>query len=279
MAIDSRNRALSTGSHRGWNLTLAGSLPLELRERIIPLVLDVADGSEGECWRRSLHAETWLMKVDDAEIFVKVIRPATGIGRFKQIFRGRAVDHLASISGRLIRDGFETPVPMLWGWERASGREVVVTARANGITLPRFLREQGRDLHRKRVVLRALGIEIARLHSAGFLHGDLTPYNILLNNAAGERFILLDNDRTRKTWLSRFTRPRLRNLVQLGRFAFAGLSRTDRIRVWRGYAGASGTKAELKRLLRMIENRNARDLCKIEAASDHVVAPRKMRET
>ena len=88
----------------------------------------------------------------------------------------------------------------------------------------------------KRAMLRALGTEIARLHRAGFVHGDLTPYNLFVERGEPPCFTFVDHERTRWT---RFAsgRRRLRNLVQLGRFDLPGLSRTDRMRVLRAYAG------------------------------------------
>ena len=65
-------------------------------------------------------------------------------------------------------------------------------------------------------MLRALGAEVARLHRAGYIHGDLTPYNIFVTGLQPPQFVFIDHERTRRTILSRFERPRMRNLVQLG---------------------------------------------------------------
>ena len=165
---------------------------------------------------------------------------------------------------------------MLWGSELRGGREIIVTARARGILMPRSLREAGRDLRRKRALLHALGAEVAHLHLRGYLHGDLTPFNILWSQDEPGRFILLDHERTRRTWLSRFARPRLRNLVQLGHFSLPGLTRTDRMRVWCAYAevyqGTERQRSEVRRLGRMIQRRLAKDLRKTAGPADRVVA-------
>jgi hypothetical protein len=103
----------------------------------------------------------------------------------------------------------------------------------------------------------------------------LTPFNILWSGDEPDRFILLDHERTRRTWLSRFTRPRLRNLVQLGHFSLPGLTRTDRMRVWCAYAEAcqsTARRSELRRLGRMIQKRLAKDLRKTAAPTDRMVA-------
>ena len=65
---------------------------------------------------------------------------------------------------------------------------MLVAERAEGVSLAAFLAEpprspagqKGRVLQ-KRAVLRALGAEVAALHRAGFIHGDLTPYNVFVD--------------------------------------------------------------------------------------------------
>jgi hypothetical protein len=83
-------------------------------------------------------------------------------------------------------------------------------------------------------VLRALGAEVARLHQAGFVHGDLVPPNVRRTDAG---FVFLDNDRTRRMPLALVAR---RNLVQLGRFVVPGVTVTDRARVLWAYAAGRG---------------------------------------
>jgi hypothetical protein len=225
--------------------------------------------------RRSLHADTSLVELGNQDLFVKIIRPPRGLKRLRRLLRGGAAQHGVAIAAALQRDGFRAPAPMLWGSEPRSGREIIVTARARGILMPRVLREERRDPRHKRALCRALGAEIARLHLRGYLHGDLTPFNILLSSDEPERFILLDHERTRRTWLSRFTRPRLRNFVQLGHFSLPALTRTDRMRVWCGYAEVYHSprrRSELRRLGRMIQQRLAKDLRKTVAPSQREVA-------
>jgi hypothetical protein len=260
----------------GWTLTVAETVAPELRESLGRLALDAAAGTAGKRVRRSRHADTSLVELGNQELFVKMIRPGRGLKRLKRRIRGGAAEHVVAIAAALQRDGFWAPAPMLWGSERGGGWEIIVTARARGILLPRFLREAGRDFSRKRALLCALGAEIARLHLAGYLHGDLTPFNILCSPDQPDRFILLDHERTRRTRLSRFTRPRLRNLVQLGHFSLPGLTRTDRMRVWCAYAGvypgASRRRSQVRRLGRMLQKRLAKDLRNTPAPADRMVA-------
>src|SRR5207253_4913307 len=87
-----------------------------------------------------------------------------------------------------------------------------------------------------RALLGRLGAEVARLHRAGFVHGDLVRPTVRL---VGEHFVFLDNDRTRRSRLLVRLAGR-RNLVQLGRFVVPGLTVSDRARVLAAYAAGRG---------------------------------------
>lgn len=261
----------------GWKLRPPGQ---GSHESLVAIALEVAAGRAGTCVRRSTHAETWIAKLGDADLFVKILRPSRGLARIKRLVRGGPSNHVAAIAAQLKRDGIDAPLPMLTGIEGSTGRELIVTERVRGTVMPRFLREQRDDISRKRAVLRALGVEIARLHARGYIHGDLTPFNILLGKDEPPHFVFLDHERTRKTWLARLARPRLRNFVQLGRFALPGLTRTDRMRVWSGYtAERSGSRSELRRAARMIQDRIARDAVKTQSSPKPMVARGEVRET
>jgi hypothetical protein len=249
------------------------------RAPLVTLAIGVAGGKTGTCVRRSLHAETWLTNLAEAEMFVKLLRPAWGFARIKRLVRGGPSNHVAAIAAQLRRDGIDAPLPILIGVEASTGRELIVTARVRGTVLPRFLREHQRELGHKRAVLRALGAEIGRLHSLGYIHGDLTPFNILLSKDEPLKFVLLDHERTRRTWLARQARPRLRNFVQLGRFSLPGLTRTDRMRVWCGYvAERKSSNSELRRVVRMIHDRVTRDARKAPESPKPIVTPGEVGE-
>jgi len=159
----------------------------------------------------------------DGAVFVKHY-PAPAGHRARRAFR---------MAGALAAAGFGAPAPLVVGVRDGEGllitREVAGSALATVVA--RFAPEARRA---KRALLAALGREVARLHAAGFVHGDLVPSNLLL---AGDRFVFLDNDRTRRLPLAVGAR---RNLVQLGRFVVPGVALTDRTRVLRAYADALG---------------------------------------
>jgi Ser/Thr protein kinase RdoA (MazF antagonist) len=130
--------------------------------------------------------------------------------------------------------GFAAPVALLVGRSGRAG--LLVTADTGGedllVALAR-LASPGDDTRvRKRDLLRRLGREVARLHAAGFVHGDLVPPNLRWRDGT---FVFLDNDRTHRGWPGA-----RRNLVQLGRFVVPGVTASDRARVLHAYASARG---------------------------------------
>src|SRR5205823_2160469 len=122
----------------------------------------------------------------------------------------------------------------------------------------------------KRALLGRLGAEVARLHRAGFVHGDLVPANIRL---VGERFVFLDNDRTRRSRLLVRLAGR-RNLVQLGRFVVPGLTLTDRARVLGAYAPRRGHR----RLARWLVAKTMARRCAIDRIPEAAAARAGFRE-
>jgi hypothetical protein len=128
--------------------------------------------------------------------------------------------------------GFAAPAVVLAAVRGDEG--LLVTRDTGGEGLLEALGRHATARRAKRPLLAALGAEVARLHRAGFVHGDLVPANVRL---VGERFVFLDNDRTRRSRLLVLFTAR-RNLVQLGRFVVAGLTVADRAACSRRTRGA-----------------------------------------
>jgi hypothetical protein len=248
-----------------WRFTTPDGV--RVRNDVVIDVVAALEGKRGAPHRRSRHATTWKIPIADAVLFVKRLDGARGpVARAKAMSRGRRSVHVLRISQDLRRHGFGVPDVLLIGENRNSGEEVIVTSRAPGFMVTRWMNpEHQTALGLRRGILRALGAEIARLHLSGYIHGDLTPYNIF---AAGDPVAItfIDNEGTEKT--SRVSinlaRNRMRNLVQLGHFEIPGISRTDRLRVFACYAEAAGLSQParrqlLLRLVKMIERRRKRD--------------------
>ena len=233
----------------------------ELREELIDAAFAAIDGTLATRVRRSRHAETWFEhfdRVGGLDAYFKVLDPIRGLHRARAIFKRRRSAHVASVSEHLRADAVGVPEILLLGAERRGGREIIVTARVDGFNVVRHLKRA--KLASRRVVLRALGAEIARLHRAGYIHGDLTPYNIFVTGLEPPQFVFIDHERTRRTILSRFERPRMRNLVQLGHLDVGGITNTDRMRVWCGYSAtlsARRKRLERRRIAMMLRKRIA----------------------
>jgi hypothetical protein len=203
------------GDWRGWRATDAA---LDLRA-----CLDAAESGGG---RRSRHARSLRLETAHGPCHVKSYPPPDGRRALHAFAMGRALTAV----------GFAAPLALLVGRRGHTG--VLVTADAGGEDLLAALARltsPGREARLgKRDLLHRLGAEVARLHGAGFVHGDLVPPNLRWREGT---FVFLDNDRTRRGWLGLGAR---RNLVQLGRFVVPGVTASDRARVLQAYASARG---------------------------------------
>jgi Ser/Thr protein kinase RdoA (MazF antagonist) len=153
----------------------------------------------------------------------------------KRIFRLGPSAHSALVTKRLRSSGIDAPPTWLHGRESSTGRELLVTPRAPGKGPLLTLAAVAHSPQQKWTLLRALGAEIGRLHQAGFVHGDLTPFNIFSVANQQPHFVFLDHERTRKNFFLGSRRRQLRNFVQLGRFNLPNLTRSDRIRLLDAY--------------------------------------------
>jgi Lipopolysaccharide kinase (Kdo/WaaP) family len=248
----------------GWSFLIPGydaRFSEELRESLIDSAFAAIDGTLATRVRRSRHAETWFDHFDQVgglDAYFKVLDPIRGLNRARKVFKRRRAVHVASISEHLRADGIGVAEILLLGAEHRGGREIIVTARVEGFNLVRHLKRA--QLASRRIVLRALGAEVARMHRAGYIHGDLTPYNIFVAGLEPPKFVFIDHDRTRRTILSRFERPRMRNLVQLGHLDVGGVTNTDRMRVWIGYSAQLSVRRrrmERRRIAAMLAARIA----------------------
>jgi len=222
--------------------------------------LAAATGAPG---RDSRHARTVRLSGATGVLFVKTYR-APGGWRAVRAFR---------MSEALRRAGLAAPEVVTAARRRRSG--LLVTRDVGGEDLLAALAGRHRERGTKRALLRALGAEVARLHRAGFVHGDLVPPNVRL---VGDRFVFLDNDRTRRSALLVRLAAR-RNLVQLGRFVVPGLTLTDRARVFAAYADRRGLRgASRRRLARWLVRKTTARRCAIDGIPAAAAAQAGFRE-
>jgi Lipopolysaccharide kinase (Kdo/WaaP) family len=262
-----RNREVTIN---GWRIGAVGvwsAAPPETVRNAAALVVEAIEDPDGSQYHRSRHAVTYVTQIEErnggaTELYIKTYAAAHGPDALKERLRGGRAGNVLRMTAVLHRAGFSTPALLLKGAHAASGRTMLTSARADGVALPELLaRARAGSQERKYALLRALGLEVARMHRAGFVHGDLTPYNIFVVHSEPPRFIFLDHDRTRVAFPIGRRYRQLRNLVQLGRFDLPGLSNSDRLRVLRAYAGPGRAhrRALARRVARMLARRRQRD--------------------
>ena len=234
---------------------------------LILAAIEAAEGRSEPAIRRSRHAITYKLQLAgggsrEVDFFVKVYRRAQGLEPLRRLLRSSPIDQAVKIGSELRKHGFCVAPMLIRGINLRDGRSMLVTARAHGMPLAEAI--AALDVDRKRHWLEKLGQEVARLHRAGFIHGDLTPHNLFIAQDPA-RFVFIDNDRTRRVRPIGAARRRLRNFVQLGRFDLDRVTRADRMRVLRAYASALGLRnwrALRNRAAAMLRERTDRDRTK-----------------
>jgi serine/threonine protein kinase len=260
----------------GWRFVIPASTrepSSYLQNEVAENIVAALEGKRGAPFRRSRHATTWRVQVvgatgESTHLFVKQLDVARGlVALAKEKSRPKRSDHVLRISEDLRADGFGVPHVLLIGEERATGKQVIVMSQAAGLMLTRWMNPSHQtDVSLRRAILRKLGAEIARLHCGGYIHGDLTPYNIFATDDPQTAITFIDHEGTERTTRVSFNvaRNRLRNMVQLGHFDIPGVSRTDKLRVFASYATSLGlskgaARESLLRLIKMIVRRRKRD--------------------
>lgn len=222
----------------------------------------------GGSLHRSKHADTYRWTRPEGAIYVKVYRRYRRWTAFKDWFRPSKAANVGRVSAALAARGFLVPEVLAVGEDRGSvtpRKSWCATAALEGEPIadrlaglattpgpsPAFPGDRTTMLRAKRGVLDALGREVARLHAAGVVAGDLVPANVWIALLDAElQIAFLDHDRTRVGGGAAPWRTSRRNLVQLNRIVVPGVVATDRLRVWRAYAAARGwSKPEARRRL------------------------------
>lgn len=199
------------------------------------------------------------------EFYLKIFHNSGPVEILKDFVRASKAFRALKQGNALSDRGFHVPLSLAAGEQRRLrfiNKSFLLTARVEVTLLPYYLKEHfsGKldlvTLRRKREYLTQLAMEIRRLHQYGFIHGDLTPFNILVQTHREKiDFYYMDNDRTRRyppwTWVPHFLSKR--NLLQLNRFVLPGISLQDRVRFLHYYLAKEPWGKGERRLIRWLE--------------------------
>ena len=203
--------------------------------------------ASGGSLHRSKHADTYRWSRPGGDVYVKIYRRYRRWTALKDWFRPSKAANVLRVSAALAAKGFIVPEVVAIGEERRGfgvARSFCATAALGGEPIAARLAALATDrsattLRAKRGLLETLGREVARLHAAGIVAGDLVPANVWIAIVAADLTIaFLDHDRTRVGPAPAPWHRARRNLVQLNRIVLNGVGATDRLRVYRAYARA-----------------------------------------
>lgn len=218
-------------------LTLANEYPRTLAKDL--LQLNKTDLPSGWQWVNSSPYANVATNIDQS-LFYKAFLARNIWETPKALLRGSRCKRAIEQAQHLPLQGFNTPAVVCWG-KLDKGREFMLTEAVNGIGVGSCFasyfrqRKDKTSLTWKRLLIRSLGELVAKLHSAGIVHGDLRPNNVLLElNKQPYRFHLIDNERN-KQYRTVPYKLVVKNLVQIGMLAGIDISNTDRMRFYQSY--------------------------------------------
>lgn len=175
----------------------------------------------------SKSSDVYRWRDSDEILYLKRYRCAGAKLYLQTLVRSNRAQKSWRAGRALVAKGIDTPLPVFYVRRRVSifrSEHILATAEIqNHASLRDYVNRNfaanGLQKNEKRRFISRAAAFLARLHSRGVYHGDLTARNILVSNQAdgvGWRFFLIDLDAIRSTrWISR--RRRIKNLDELGR--------------------------------------------------------------
>ena len=177
-----------------------------------------------------------------------------GLDLLKHCFRPSRARRALRGGNLFAAAGFGVPLPLCLVEERAALMTVssaLITAEVTGwCRLADALAGRGpagrMDAAARRDLVAALAREVAAIHNAGLVHGDMRGGNVgVVAAPGGPRFCWMDNEGCRRPALRR-RRLQARNLVQLNMLR-EGVTQADRLAFWRIYCRARGLRGRERR--------------------------------
>jgi tRNA A-37 threonylcarbamoyl transferase component Bud32 len=192
------------------------------------------------------HRAVYRVHLPGLDCHVKHYRLLGWRSHIRQMLRPCKARREFAIAADVTARGVPTPVPLAWGVEGSTNGPaaswLITETVDNAVPLVSFLETTFPIVASSRHLLaKTLGEFAARLHTAGVLHHDLHPGNLLLRfDDAQPRLWLIDLHAVRLgppcPWPARRD-----NLVIFNRYFQLRADRGDRLRFWRAYA-AAGTR-------------------------------------
>src|SRR5262245_39165070 len=237
----------------GWVDGIAWSLAPDAAGLLDPRKLEFSQlRREGrlEQIKHGPHRTVWRIHLDHSTVYCKHCRIGSPRAFLRECLRPPKAKLEFQKARALAALGIPTVRPLAWGvrWRWFPGESFLVTQSLEGaVPLGRFLESaipaaapaQGASI-RQRLAL-DLARFIARLHTAGVIHPDLHPANILINWAPGgpSHFYLIDLHAIRIGAPLDHAAAQA-NLILLNRWFVLRTGRTDRLRFWREYSRLRG---------------------------------------
>jgi serine/threonine protein kinase len=203
------------------------------------------------------HRTVYRIPLPGATVYWKHCRLSGSRAWWRDLLRGPKAKLEYDRFEELARRGIATVQPLAWGrydtsWPR--GSFLITQSLDDAIPLDHYLSEQPPStMSARRRLTVALASYISALHIAGVSHPDFHPGNLLIREESGEpQFFLIDvHDVHCSKPLT--VRDRLANLTLLNRWFSLRVSRTDRLRFWRAYAGADWSRDDARKLERQTD--------------------------
>lgn len=190
-------------------------------------------------WVTSSKNSVVAEKTGDEKVFYKEFLPRNNFEEIKAILNGSRSKRARKQSDILVSAGLPTPKILCWG--RNNRSVFIITQGFDGIGFYLYLLNNfppplsPEKIREKRLLLKAAGALIGKLHQAGIVHGDLRQNNLLVKKENNNFcFSLIDNERNHK-WRSIPRSQIAKNLTQFSIASHNLLSRTDLMRLFTAY--------------------------------------------
>lgn len=189
----------------------------------------------GWVWVKSSINTRVAYRKASPSVYYKQFIPRSFFEGIKSLIRGSRCQRAIEQQQALVGAGFNTPEIICAG--RFKSQEFMISEAFDGIGFGDYLasffrKSSGARLKLKRQLLNSVGNLVGDLHSAGIVHGDLRPNNILIN-FKNNMFVLSLIDNERNQLYKKIPYKKIhKNCVQITMFKPCDMTKSDRLRLW-----------------------------------------------